>query len=63
MRKSERLKNAIAVSVLPPSFPGIKMTRPPKGGLSEVLQILRKSGAGEGIRTLDPDLGKVVLYP
>ena len=21
------------------------------------------SGAGEGIRTLDPDLGKVVLYP
>ena len=23
----------------------------------------RKVGAGEGIRTLDPDLGKVVLYP
>jgi hypothetical protein len=23
----------------------------------------RNSGAGEGIRTLDPDLGKVVLYP
>jgi hypothetical protein len=22
----------------------------------------KKSGAGEGIRTLDPDLGKVVLY-
>jgi hypothetical protein len=22
----------------------------------------RNSGAGEGIRTLDPDLGKVVLY-
>ena len=22
-----------------------------------------KLGAGEGIRTLDPDLGKVVLYP
>jgi hypothetical protein len=22
----------------------------------------RKSGAGEGARTLDPDLGKVVLY-
>jgi hypothetical protein len=22
----------------------------------------QKSGAGEGIRTLDPDLGKVVLY-
>jgi hypothetical protein len=25
--------------------------------------ILENSGAGEGIRTLDPDLGKVVLYP
>jgi hypothetical protein len=24
---------------------------------------IRKFGAGEGIRTLDPDLGKVVLYP
>jgi hypothetical protein len=24
---------------------------------------LMKSGAGEGIRTLDPNLGKVVLYP
>ena len=23
----------------------------------------RKFGAGEGIRTLDPNLGKVVLYP
>jgi hypothetical protein len=23
----------------------------------------RELGAGEGIRTLDPDLGKVVLYP
>ena len=27
------------------------------------LILLRKSGAGEGIRTLDPNLGKVVLYP
>jgi len=25
--------------------------------------LLKKIGAGEGIRTLDPDLGKVVLYP
>jgi hypothetical protein len=25
--------------------------------------IFEKIGAGEGIRTLDPDLGKVVLYP
>ena len=30
---------------------------------SKSLIFLRKSGAGEGIRTLDPNLGKVVLYP
>ena len=28
-----------------------------------ILKIEREIGAGEGIRTLDPDLGKVVLYP
>ena len=27
------------------------------------LKILRKTGAGEAIRTPDPNLGKVVLYP
>jgi hypothetical protein len=27
------------------------------------LSFLREIGAGEGIRTLDPNLGKVVLYP
>ena len=27
------------------------------------LILFRKTGAGEGIRTLDPNLGKVVLYP
>ena len=27
------------------------------------LIFLRKSGAGDGIRTHDPNLGKVVLYP
>jgi hypothetical protein len=26
-------------------------------------RIVWKNGAGEGIRTLDPNLGKVVLYP
>ena len=30
--------------------------------LAAALHLL-KSGAGEGIRTLDPNLGKVVLYP
>jgi hypothetical protein len=30
---------------------------------SNILISLTKPGAGEGIRTLDPNLGKVVLYP
>jgi hypothetical protein len=30
---------------------------------SKLLIYLENSGAGEGIRTLDPNLGKVVLYP
>jgi hypothetical protein len=30
---------------------------------SKQLTAFRKIGAGEGIRTLDPNLGKVVLYP
>jgi hypothetical protein len=30
---------------------------------SERLKIKDFIGAGEGIRTLDPNLGKVVLYP
>jgi hypothetical protein len=29
----------------------------------KVQKCSHKTGAGEGIRTLDPDLGKVVLYP
>ena len=37
-----------------------------KGGKETTLNLLRvfrKSGAGDGIRTHDPNLGKVVLYP
>ena len=30
---------------------------------SNRFSFLNKTGAGEGIRTLDPNLGKVVLYP
>ena len=29
----------------------------------KIMKLFMKIGAGEGIRTLDPDLGKVVLYP
>ena len=34
-----------------------------RGGACIILLRLEKIGAGEGIRTLDPNLGKVVLYP
>ncbi len=34
-----------------------------KTPVCEVDQVIDLVGAGEGIRTLDPDLGKVVLYP
>ena len=50
--------------LLPTSVPG-KMkgqTLGPVGILMYWIHLL-KSGAGEGIRTLDPNLGKVVLYP
>ena len=39
-----------------------KQKRPRRAALKS-LKILRDFGAGEGIRTLDPNLGKVVLYP
>jgi hypothetical protein len=32
-------------------------------GAAEAKPACSETGAGEGIRTLDPDLGKVVLYP
>ncbi len=40
---------------------GKQITR--RRALHRVLNLFRKNGAGEGIRTLDPNLGKVVLYP
>ena len=39
-----------------------KQKRPWRAARKSLI-FLRKSGAGEGIRTLDPNLGKVVLYP
>ena len=53
--------------VLPPCFPAkrnragkqISRVRDPLN----LFSFLGKTGAGEGIRTLDPNLGKVVLYP
>ena len=43
-------------------FATCKQNSVPTGG-KKCLIFLRKNGAGEGIRTLDPNLGKVVLYP
>jgi hypothetical protein len=44
----------------------MRISRKPKARLSagfrQTLPTLQNPGAGEGIRTLDPDLGKVVLY-
>ena len=37
--------------------------KPPEGGSLYLSEKQREIGAGEGIRTLDPNLGKVVLYP
>ena len=48
-------------SPIPASWAGKQKTAPMDR--SKSLISLRKSGAGEGIRTLDPNLGKVVLYP
>ncbi len=32
-------------------------------GYARETELFEVTGAGEGIRTLDPNLGKVVLYP
>ena len=56
-----------AFSCFPPASPG-RLTGPgkqktPRRAFSNYLIFLKKTGAGEAIRTLDPNLGKVVLYP
>ena len=51
----------------PPASPTLapgtgKQKAAPKDRFNRFI-FLKKTGAGEGIRTLDPNLGKVVLYP
>ena len=46
----------------PPTRWAGKQKTAPKDRFNTLIS-LRKTGAGEGIRTLDPNLGKVVLYP
>ena len=56
-----------ASSCFPPASPlceeGLGKQRASRGTPSKTLKSLLIFGAGEGIRTLDPNLGKVVLYP
>jgi hypothetical protein len=45
------------------STPKTKYSRCPRKKIGEITWEIDLLGAGEGIRTLDPNLGKVVLYP
>ena len=47
----------------PALAPGAGKQKRPRRAAFICLILRRKFGAGEGIRTLDPNLGKVVLYP
>ena len=47
----------------PTLAPGTGKQKTPRRAFLNSLDFQKKSGAGEGIRTLDPNLGKVVLYP
>jgi hypothetical protein len=56
-----------AFCCFPPASPALVPTagkqKQPRRATLNHLKSLRDFGAGEGIRTLDPNLGKVVLYP
>ena len=39
-----------------------KVNRRPERAAIAIIKFKRKTGAGEGIRTLDPNLGKIRLY-
>ena len=67
MPKPTESRLQLASICFPPASPAFaseagKQKTTPKDR-SDSLICLKKIGAGEGIRTLDPDLGKVVLYP
>jgi len=63
--KSGREPATFRFWLLPPCFPGFRELRMGKQKMapkdpSKQLICWKKIGAGEGIRTLDPDLGKIV---
>ena len=47
----------------PSALSGRMQAKTARSGPLYRADFLKKIGAGEGIRTLDPNLGKVVLYP
>jgi hypothetical protein len=67
MQKATERPLRFALVCFPPASPAVvseagKQKKTPKDP-SQALICLKKIGAGEGIRTLDPDLRKVVVYP
>jgi hypothetical protein len=57
LRRIRFVRDGSVEELLPRCYPGRKRSPP------EMIQAIDFIGAGEGIRTLDPNLGKVVLYP
>ena len=49
--------------MLTPCLPGQRPRHSATAPCIELSGLIAIFGAGEGIRTLDPNLGKVVLYP
>ena len=69
--KRSRKRAAVSGLTLSAAYKGLTLPalgdrvskkRPRRTALNRFI-FLKKTGAGEGIRTLDPNLGKVVLYP
>ena len=61
-RRGGCIRRHIPAAPPAPALTAGKQKTAPKDRFDTLIS-LRKSGAGEGIRTLDPNLGKVVLYP
>jgi hypothetical protein len=49
--------------LLPYCFPESRRNLSKLASAAQAYVLIEENGAGEGIRTLDPNLGKVVLYP
>ena len=65
--KTGQNRARLRILLLPPCFPHAnpmpEKQKAPRRALLKQLRSLSQTGAGEEIRTLDPNLGKVMLYP